>query len=128
MFDDFFNTEWIPRANATAPAVNVREDEKAYTMDIAAPGLQKDWCRVSVNDEGNLEIALENKLEHKAEDKKVHYLRREFDYSNCQKTYELPEDVDAENISAKVEDGVLTVVLPKKTPEESSVKRQIPVA
>ena len=58
MFDDFFNTDFMPRANSTAPAVNVKESEKAYTLELAAPGIKKEYCRVAINDEGNLTIAL----------------------------------------------------------------------
>ena len=54
MFEDFLNSDIMPRTNTTAPAVNVREDEKAYTMEVAAPGIKKEFCRVSINDEGNL--------------------------------------------------------------------------
>ena len=42
MFDDFFNTDFMPRANSTAPAVNVKESEKAYTMELAAPGIKNE--------------------------------------------------------------------------------------
>ena len=59
MFDDFFNTDFMPRANSTAPAVNVKESEKAYTMELAAPGIKKEYCRVAINDEGNLTIAID---------------------------------------------------------------------
>ena len=47
-------------------------------MELAAPGIKKEYCRVAINDEGNLTIAIENKQEHKHEDKHHHYLRREF--------------------------------------------------
>ena len=57
VFEDFLNTDFMPRANTTAPAVNVKEDEKAYTMELAAPGIKKEYCRVAINDEGNLTIA-----------------------------------------------------------------------
>ena len=57
VFDDFFNTDFMPRANSTAPAVNVKESEKAYTMELAAPGIKKEYCRVAINDEGNLTIS-----------------------------------------------------------------------
>ena len=84
VFEDFLNNDWMPRANSTAPAVNVKESEKAYTMELAAPGIKKEYCRVGINDEGNLTIAIENKQEHKHEDKHHHYLRitsdREFYY------------------------------------------------
>lgn len=122
-FDDFFDNSWMPRMNATAPAVNVKETDKAYEMEVAAPGLKKEFCRVGLDDEGNLEVKLENKLEHKEENKKEHYLRREFNYSNFEQRYTLPDDIDREAISAKVEDGVLHVTLPRKAQEQKTVKR-----
>ena len=127
VFEDFLNNDIMPRANTTAPAVNVREDEKAYTMEVAAPGIKKEFCRVSINDEGNLTIAIENKFEHKETEKKHRYLRREFSYSNYEQNYELPEDVDKENISAKVEDGILTVTLPRVQKEEPKLARTITI-
>ncbi|EFI73190.1 MULTISPECIES: Hsp20/alpha crystallin family protein [Segatella] len=118
-FDDsFFDTDLMPRINATAPAVNVRENEKSYIMDIAAPGLKKEFVRMDLDNDGNLNIAIENKLEHKQENKKEHYIRREFSYSNYQQAYTLPEDVDKDKISAKVENGVLEILLPKLNPKD----------
>ena len=128
VFDDFFNTDIVPATHRTAPAVNVKVDDNAYTMEVAAPGLKKEFCRISINDEGNLNIAIENKFEHKEEDKKEHYLRREFSYANYQQAYSLPEDVDKNGITAKVEDGVLTLVLPKVKKEEVKVSRHIDIA
>ena len=128
MFEDFFNTDFMPRANTTAPAVNVKEDESAYTMELAAPGIKKEYCRVSINDDGNLCIAIENKMEHKDGDKKHHYLRREFSYSNYEQNYTLPEDVDKEGIAAKVENGILTVTLPKVKKEEKKEAKAIEIS
>ena len=48
VFDDFFNTDFMPRANSTAPAVNVKESETAYIMELAAPGIKKEYCRVAI--------------------------------------------------------------------------------
>ena len=118
-FDDsFFDTDLMPRINATAPAVNVRENEKSYIMDIAAPGLKKEFVCMDLDNDGNLNIAIENKLEHKQENKKEHYIRREFSYSNYQQAYTLPDDVDKDKISAKVENGVLEILLPKLNPKD----------
>ena len=129
LFDDFFNSEWMPKMKATAPAVNVKEDAKAYTMEVAVPGIKKEFCRVNINADGNLDIAIENKMEHKEEDKKQHYLRREFSYSNYQQTYVLPDDIVKENIAAKVDDGVLTITMPKVTKDDvKKIQRQIDIA
>ncbi len=122
VFDDFFNTDFMPRANSTAPAVNVKESETAYIMELAAPGIKKEYCRVAINDEGNLTIAIENKQEHKQEDKHHHYLRREFSYSNYEQSYTLPDDVVKDQISAKVEDGILTITMPKTEPKQKVTK------
>ena len=128
VFDEFMNNDMMAVAKNTAPAVNVKEDENAYTMEVAAPGIKKEFCRVHINDDGNLSIAIENKMEHKEEDKKQHYLRREFSYTNYQQNYSLPEDVDKEQISAKVENGILTVMLPKMKKEETKVSRMIEIS
>ena len=126
VFDDFFNNDWMPRMKATAPAVNVKEDAKAYTMELAVPGIKKEFCRVNINADGNLEVAIENKLEHKEENKKEHFLRRAFSYSNYQQTYVLPDDIEKDHIAAKVDNGVLTITLPKFAKEEvKQIQRQI---
>ena len=127
VFEDFLNSDVMPRANTTAPAVNVKEDEKCYTMEIAAPGIKKEFCRVNIDDDNNLCVAIENKMEHKEEDKKNRYLRREFSYSNYEQRYMLPDDVKKDEISAKVEDGILTVTLPKMKVEEKKLARSIEI-
>ena len=126
MFDDFFNNDWMPKMKATAPAVNVKEDANAYTMELAVPGIRKEFCRVNINADGNLDIAIENKLEHKEENKKEHFLRREFSYSHYQQTYVLPDDIVKDHIAAKVTDGVLTITMPKVSKNEiKQIQRQI---
>ena len=130
-FNDFFETDWMPRTASTAPAVNVKESEKAFTMEVAAPGLKKDYCKVNINNEGNLVVKIEHKAEHEdkqPEAEQFHYVRREFSYTNYEQTYILPDEVDKEHISAKVEDGVLTVELPKLAPEpEKKMDRVIEI-
>ena len=128
MFDDFFNNDWMPKMKATAPAVNVKEDANAYTMELAVPGIKKEFCRVNINADGNLEVAIENKLEHKEENKKEHFLRREFSYSNYQQTYVLPDDIVKDHIAAKVDNGVLTITMTKVSKDEvKQIQRQISI-
>ena len=122
VFDEFMNSNFTPRTGTTTPAINVKEDEKAYTMELAAPGIKKEFCRVSLNEEGNLSIAIESKTEHKEEDKKLHYLRHEFSYTNYQQNYALPKDVVKDQIAARVENGILTITLPKQEKAEKVSK------
>ena len=128
VFNSFFDTVNMPKANATAPAINVKESEKEYTVELAAPGMRKEDFDVNINADGDLTIKMESKREQKEEDQKAHYLRREFSYSKFEQTLILPDDVDREQIGAKVADGVLTVSLPKMKQEEHKVTRQITVA
>ena len=123
IFNDFFNTEWMEKANATAPAINVVEHDNGYAVEVAAPGMTKDDFNVHLDEDGNISITMEKKSENKEENKKNgHYLRREFSYSKFQQTMILPDNVDKEKISASVKDGVLTIDLPK-LPKEEPVKR-----
>ena len=99
-----------------------RRVRKPTRWSLQPPGIKKEYCRVGINDEGNLTIAIENKQEHKHEDSHRHYLRREFSYSNYEQNYVLPDDVVRDKISAKVEDGILTITMPKTEPKEKVTK------
>lgn len=127
VFNDFFDTDFMTRTKATAPAINVKETEKEYTVEVAAPGMTKDDFNVNIDKDGNLHIHMEAHTEKKEEDKKSHYLRREFAYSKFEQTLLLPDDVEKEAISARVNDGVLTVTLPKMAKPETPSARQIEV-
>jgi HSP20 family protein len=127
VFNDLFDVDFMPKANCTAPAINVKESDEAYTVELAAPGMKKEDFNVHINDEGNLIIKMEQKNEKK-EDKNTRYLRREFSYSKFEQTLILPDDVRKDAISAKVEHGVLTVELPKLIEEKVKVSRQIEIA
>lgn len=127
VFNDLFDTDFMPRTSATAPAINVKENDKAYTVELAAPGMQKEDFNVHINDEGNLIVKMEHKSEQNEEDKNTRYLRREFSYTKFEQTLILPDDVKKEEISARVDNGVLTVELPKMQKEETKVSRQIAI-
>lgn len=113
MFNDFFDNDWMEKLNATAPAINVLENEHSYDLELAAPGMTKDDFKVSLDENGDLVINMEKKQENNDEKKHGHYLRREFSYSKFQQTMLLPEDADREKINAQVEHGVLKVNIPK---------------
>lgn len=122
IFNDFFDNTWMDRANATAPAINVIENDNNYCVEVAAPGMTKDDFNIQIDDDDNLVITMEKKDEKKEGQKNSRYLRREFSYSKFQQAMVLPDDVDRTKISAKVNNGVLEVELPKVPVEEKKAK------
>ena len=127
IFNDFFDNDWMVKANATAPAINVIENDKEYSVEVAAPGMTKDDFKIQLGDNNELVISMEKKNEVKEGDEKK-YLRREFSYSKFEQALVLPDNVDASKIGANVKDGVLTIILPKLTPEEKAkVNRMIEI-
>lgn len=112
-FNDFFDNSWMERTRATAPAINVMEDEKGYDLELAAPGMTKDDFTVRLDNDGDLVIKMERKAEAEEKKEHGHYLRREFSYTKFQQTMLLPEDAERENITAEVQNGVLKVSIPK---------------
>lgn len=129
IFNDFFDNNWMVKTNATAPAINVIESEKEYKVEVAAPGMTKDDFNIHLGEDNELVITMEKKNENQEEDKEnKKYLRREFSYTKFQQALILPDDVEKENISASVSEGVLTIDLPKRQPEEKAkVSRQIEI-
>ena len=76
LFNDLMNVGLsMPKTSTTAPAINVKESESKYVVEVAAPGLEKEDFFVNINDEGNLIIKMEQKNEKKEDDEKMHYLR-----------------------------------------------------
>ena len=126
VFNDFFDTDFLPRVNSntTAPAINVIEKKDEYDVELAAPGMTKEDFKVSLDEDRNLVVELDKKVEKTEENKEDgHYLRREFSYTKFHQTLLLPDDVNRDTISATVENGVLKVVLPKLQPQEMKTER-----
>ena len=120
LFDDF---AVMPAKQFASPAVNIKETEKAFEIEIAAPGMTKDDFKLRVDNDEELVIALEKKHEDKEEHKGENYLRREFSYTSYHQAFTLPDNIDIEAIKANMTNGVLGIVLPKKNPE-----KQIPAS
>lgn len=93
------------------PPVNIRENADAYQLEIAAPGLEKSDFTLNL-DQNILTISTEKKEESKEENPK--FIRKEFSYKSFKRSFTVDEKIDATNISAKYENGILKVALPKK--------------
>ena len=123
-FNDFFKDDWKVGTSTNVPAINVKESEEAFIVEVAAAGMTKDDFSVLINDENDLVITMEKKNENETENKAERYLRREFTYSKFRQTMVLPESINKEKIEAKVEHGVLTVQLPKLTEKDIQKKQR----
>jgi len=119
IFNDFFDNNWMEKANATAPAINVVESDKDYKVEVAVPGMTKEDFNIHLGDENELVISMEKKVENEDKENKK-YLRREFSYTKFQQSLYLPDNVDKEKITANVVNGVLTIELPKYSQEEKA--------
>ena len=124
IFNDFFGNEWVEKTNSASPAINIKESENEYEVEVAAPGMTKDDFSIKIDADNQLIVSMEKKEEHKDENKKERYLRREFAYTQFQQIMILPDNVEKDKIEAKVENGVLQIDIPKKqiAVEENKVK------
>ncbi|MGI9190701.1 MAG: Hsp20/alpha crystallin family protein [Chitinophagaceae bacterium] len=118
LMDRFFQDDFMNTPNFR-PAVNIRETEQAFELDLIAPGLSKQDFQVQL-DQHLLTIAYEKKQEN--EEKKDHFIRREYSSRSFKRTFTLNEKIDTENIQAAYENGVLTITLPKTVQKEKLVK------
>jgi HSP20 family protein len=122
VFDDLLNhfpANWKD-SSLHYPPVNIHETKEAYHVELSAPGLNKEDFQVKV-EEGLLTISFEKKEETKAEDYKT--VRREFTQRSFKRSFSIDDQVDADNIQAKYEQGVLKLHLPKKEQAKTSTKQ-----
>lgn len=122
MKPDFFGG--VQNLGNTTPAVNIKDNEKEFLLELAVPGRKRDDFNLEV-DEHVLTISSEIKAENEV--KENNYTRREFNYSSFKRAFTLPETVNEDNISANYEDGVLRISLPKKEEALPKPKRLIEI-
>jgi len=111
--------------NAFVPTVNTREDDKAYIVEVDLPGIDKKDIKVNIDPE-NRTLSISGERKFKNEVKKEDYYKIESSYGKFMRTFSLPENVDADKIDAKNENGVLIISIPKAQIEAKEVK-EIPV-
>ena len=125
LFNELLNwgNGFMPEERVATPKMNISETDKSYEMELCVPGLKKEDLSISIDTENQLvvEMTKENKKEEKEERK---WLRREFSSTQFKQVFTLPENVKREQISAKVENGILTVELPKFAEDEKKALAQ----
>ena len=130
LWDHFFSTDDLPEffendSFKSVPAVNIMENNDAFTIEVAAPGLDKKDFKINL--ENNC-LTISSEQENNIEEVDDKVRRREFQYSNFSRSFTLPESIESEKIKANHKDGILYVSIPKK--EEAKVKpaRQISIS
>lgn len=107
----------------SVPAVNIKNNENSFEVEVAAPGLKKEDFNIEVED-NVLKLSVNKSLEN--EEKEENFTRKEFSYFNFQRSFTLPKNVvDAEKVEANYKDGILSIVLPKQ--EQKEVVKKITV-
>jgi HSP20 family protein len=124
LFDEDFFPAFQNRTSSM-PAVNIKEDDKYYSLELAVPGMDKNDLKIDINEEV-LTISSESK--HEKEENKDGYKRKEFSYSSFCRSFYIPENVNKDKIEANYKDGILTVGLPKQEEEKSKITRQINIS
>ncbi|NSW95894.1 MAG: Hsp20/alpha crystallin family protein [Bacteroidales bacterium] len=124
LFDDDFWPVFTTRTSSM-PAVNIKEDEKKFTLELAVPGMDKKDLKIDIN-EDVLTISSESKDEK--EENRDGYRRKEFSYSSFCRSFQIPENINQDKIEANYKDGILTVVLPKVEEEKNKITRQIKIS
>ena len=127
--DEFFGRDFYPahyerNGFKSLPAVNITEGDNAYTIEVAAPGLNKKDFKIDL-DKNSLTIS--SVREDKQEESNERYTRREFRYTNFSRSFKLPETVEGEKISAVHKDGILYVEIPKMEETKEKPARQIAI-
>ena len=135
LLNDFFTDDWFDSSLAnwkssgtTLPAVNVRETNDDFRIEVAAPGMKRDDFKVEL-DNNVLTISSQREDKREESQKDGSYTRREFSYQSFQRSFTLPENkVEGDKIGAAYVDGILKITIPKK--EEAKVKpaKQIAVS
>ncbi|MBW6500930.1 MAG: Hsp20/alpha crystallin family protein [Bacteroidales bacterium] len=124
LFDDDVFPVFSGRANSM-PAVNIREDEKRFTLELAVPGIDKKDLKIDIS-EDILTISSESKTE--SEENTDGYKRKEFSYSSFSRSFQIPENVNKDKIDANYKDGILSVALPKTEVEKNKLSRQVKIS
>jgi HSP20 family protein len=124
----FFEDDFFPLVTSrtdSLPAVNIREDDKQFMLDLAVPGIDKKDLKIDIN-EDVLTVSSESKNE--SEENRDGYKRKEFSYASFCRSFQIPENVNKDKIEANYKDGVLTVSLPKDEEEKNKIARQVKIS
>jgi HSP20 family protein len=120
--DRFFDSDWMKFRSV--PAVNVKETDKAFEIEVAAPGLTKKDFNINVE---NRVLTISSEKKEEKEEKDKGYTRKEFSYASFSRSFTLPENVNENDVNARYEDGLLKLTLVKLALPKEKAKKAIEV-
>jgi len=133
LFDRFFDNDmfdWTNKnysdTNTTLPSVNIKENNEGYAVEVAAPGFDKKDFKIELNNDV-LTVSSEKKVENETKNDE-HFTKREFSYQSFSRSFTLPVTVKSEKITAKYENGVLLIAIPKKEEAKPKPIKQISIS
>ncbi|MGG7034513.1 MAG: Hsp20/alpha crystallin family protein [Flavobacterium sp.] len=121
-----WNNRTFAAIESTLPSVNLKETERNFEVELAAPGLRKEDFKVEI-DHDVLVISSEKKQEKEEKDKKGNYTRKEFSYTSFSRAFHLPENVDENKVEANYKDGILHIDIAKKHPDKKPSTKTIQI-
>lgn len=130
IIDELFKPDWlggIQNFSTTLPAVNIKESDIDFAIELAAPGKSKEDFNIEI-DHNVLTISSDEKTEKEDKENGGKYTRREFSYTSFRRAFTLPDTVNSENINATYENGILHVALPKREEALPKPKRLIEIS
>lgn len=128
--DDFYGRNSLSSffsdgADYSVPAVNIKENDKNFEIEVAAPGLNKGDFKINI--EKNI-LTVSSEKEVKEETEKDNFMRKEFGYNSFTRSFSIPESIDLEKIKASHKNGILKIELPKQEEAKLNSKREIKIS
>ena len=127
LINEFFNDDFFMGGrlmeNSVVPSANVKENSKGFVIELSAPGFNKKDINIEVDDKM---LKIYSEIKNDVENKDETIIKREFHYNSFERSFQLPENVNAEKIKANYNDGILSIEIPKMEKEEKK-KRLIDI-
>ena len=123
----FFDDDLLPMSNNRSnslPAVNIREDEKRFILDLAVPGIEKKDLKIEFHEDI---LTISSEIKNESEESSDGYKRKVFSYSSFSRSFQIPENINKDKIEANYKDGILSVALPKAE-EKNKISRQVKIS
>jgi len=125
LFDDLEKSRFglNKEFSGDVPSVNIIENDQDFVLELAAPGKRKEDFKINLE---NQALTISSEVNDEKQENQKNYTRREFVYSSCSHSFNLPKNIFLDKVTADYKDGILNITLPKK--EEPKLSREISIS